>query len=43
MPKKKMKIFYIEYTDSVKFFNDDKTLELQKRKNTREIFESCIS
>ena len=27
-----MKIFYIEYQESVKFFNDNKSLELKKSK-----------
>lgn len=40
-----MKIYYIEYKDSVKFFNGENTLEIVRRKqrqNNRAIFKSRI-
>ena len=30
-----MKIYYIEYQDTVKFFNDDKTLEIIRGTNDK--------
>lgn len=37
-----MKIYYIEYQNTIKFFNGDMALEIEKREEVREISKSSI-
>lgn len=38
-----MNIYYIEYSNSIKFFNNDKTIEIEKNKKTYKLVKKLIN